>query len=269
MSEQFIEEINALLEQNKPKIAYKRCQKKLLSYTDKRITKKEKAHIAEIYYVMGSILASCKELDEAVSCLGHAIDNNPKDESYYYYRAEMKVALADYHGAIEDYSKCVRINPTNTYYGKRGSAKMQIGDIKGAMKDCSKAIELNPNFGGGYIERGNIKLLSQDFVGAIEDYSACIKLFPDYSHCYSCRAEAKHKMGDIDGAIKDYKKIKQLEPRNEEVKNIIRELSQQKKEINKKTITIPQLTFRPKELPKIHENQSKLVKKVAEFLVKK
>ncbi len=229
MNNEFIEQVNTLMENNKPKKAYKFCQKELLNYADKKITKKDKIQIAEIYYAMGSILASCKEMEEAVRCLDHAIEHNPKDDSYYYYRAEMKVAISQLDSALEDYSKCVRINPTNTYYGKRGSIKLQTGDIKGAIKDCSKAIELNPTFGGGYLERGRAKLHSENYTGAIDDFSTAIKLYPDYAISYQYRGDAKRQIGDIKGAIKDYKKLQQLEPRNEIIKQTLKELTESKK----------------------------------------
>jgi Flp pilus assembly protein TadD len=57
--------------------------------------------------------------------------------------------LADYQGAIVDFSEAVRIDPENAYaYNARGSSKLTSKDIQGAKMDFQKAATL-------YKQQGN------------------------------------------------------------------------------------------------------------------
>jgi len=225
MTQEFINYINNLLENNKPKKALDYCKKELAKYNGKEITKETKSQTAEIYYTMSSILASCGKTKEAIQWIDNAILNNPNDDSYYYYRAELHIENAHYENAIQDYSKCIKLNPTSLTYGKRGTAKILTGNYNGAVIDCTKAIKLNPDFGDGYIERGRAKHQTENFVGAIRDFSKVIEMFPELAFPYGLRADSKIKAGDIQGALEDYKQLKKLDPRNEIAKNAIKNIN--------------------------------------------
>lgn len=228
MTREFIEAVNSLLETNKPKRAFNYCKKELSKFENKELSEEEKVYVAEVHYAMSGVLASCGKMEEARQALNRAIKNNPNEDSYYYYRAEIEVEIADYTRAIKDYTKCIKLNPSSVSYGKRGSVKMMMENFSGAVIDCTKAIKLNPEYGGGYVERGRAKYCLQNYEGAIKDYTKAIELFPEYAFSYGCRAEARRKIGDVKGAIEDYKKLKQLEPRNEIAKQALRELKETK-----------------------------------------
>ena len=82
-------------------------------------------------------------------------------------RAQDKVDLGDYRGAIADYSKAIELNPNDAEaYSSRGVAKHHLEDYRGAIADYSKAIELNPNYTNAYFNRGvdKIKRISKSIV---------------------------------------------------------------------------------------------------------
>jgi tetratricopeptide (TPR) repeat protein len=81
-----------------------------------------------------------------------------------------KYHLTDYYGAIEDFTKAIKVNPNDadTYYN-RGVAKSSLGDIKGAIADFTKAIKINPNYDYAYYNRGLAKYPLGDKNGSCQD----------------------------------------------------------------------------------------------------
>lgn len=225
MSQEILNHINKLLENNKPKRAIEFCKKEIAKFTEDKPSREIREHVAEIYYMMSSIMASCGKMEEALHHIDNAIANNPKEDSYYYHRAEINVEIYNYENAIQDYSKSIKLNPTSVSYGKRGAAKILAGNYNGAVIDCTKAINMNPDFGGGYVERGRAKHKAENFSGAIKDFTKAIEMFPELSFPYGLRADSRIKMGDIEGALEDYKKLQKLDPRNDLAKRAIKEIS--------------------------------------------
>ena len=87
-----------------------------------------------------------------ISCFGQL------NAEYYFEQGNTKSSMADFNGAIQDYTKAVELN-TNypEAYSTRGYAKSILEDYKGAIHDCSKSIELNPNHAFAYSIRGYSK----------------------------------------------------------------------------------------------------------------
>ena len=60
----------------------------------------------------------------------------------------------DYHGAIDDQTKAIAIDPDNKEpYYNRGCAKVMIKDFQGALDDFDEALRLDPEYEDVYIER--------------------------------------------------------------------------------------------------------------------
>jgi tetratricopeptide (TPR) repeat protein len=129
----------------------------------------------------------------------------------YENRGIAKYNLEDYKGAIEDYTRAIKLNPNRagTYYN-RGIAKYNLEDYKGAIEDNDKAIELNPSNAWTYNNRGNAKCGLGDYKEAIEDYTRAIELDPNERLFYSNRGNVKKRIGDMFGANEDFKKAEEL-----------------------------------------------------------
>ncbi len=131
----------------------------------------------------------------------------------YFYRGTAKHKLEDYTGAIEDYSKTIKLNPQNAYaYNNRGNAKEALKDYKGAIEDCNKAIKLNPQNAYAYNNRGNAKGKLNDYTGAIEDYNKAIEINPQYAKAYHNRGYARYNLKQYEEAIADFDKAIELDP---------------------------------------------------------
>jgi len=95
-------------------------------------------------------------------------------------------------------------------YENRGIAKYNLEDYKGAIEDYTRAIKLNPNRAGTYYNRGIAKYNLGDYKEAIEDYTRAIELDPNERLFYSNRGNVKKRIGDMFGANEDFKKAEEL-----------------------------------------------------------
>ena len=134
-----------------------------------------------------------------------------KDAKFYYNEGLRKVedgnqkgGSSDYHGAIEDYNKAIKLNSkyAKAFY-KRGNAKCNIYSLKGAIEDYNQAIKLNLKDNIVYYYRGNAKYKLEDYRGAIKDYKEYIKITHN-KRAYEEIGFAKEQLGDYKGAIEAY-----------------------------------------------------------------
>jgi len=139
------------------------------------------------------------------------IENNSDDAETYYNLGFSKVKSNDYRGAIEDFTKAIRINPNYTdAYNNRGIAKDKLGDYRGAMQDYSIAVEVNPNFTLAFYNLGSSKVKLKDYKGAIDTFTKAVLINPIYAEAYNNRGIAKYNLQDYRGSIQDYTKALEL-----------------------------------------------------------
>jgi tetratricopeptide (TPR) repeat protein len=116
-----------------------------------------------------------------------------------------KYAKGDLAGALNDYNKALKIDPSlaAAYHG-RGNTLKARGDIEEAIADYNRAIELNPRFSDAYYSRGNVRLTRQDINGAIADYNEALAINPYCAMAYANRGLALLLKGKSDEAEKDF-----------------------------------------------------------------
>lgn len=147
----------------------------------------------------------------------------------YKRRAEIKLKLEDYKGAIADYNEVIRLNPTSpSTHNNRGEAKILSGALQDGLSDLRIAAKLYQQVGlrGASIRvqdrieaysayefllRGDEKKERKDYKGAIVDYNEAIRRNP-IPLAFFVRAEAKKELKDYQGAIADYNEAIRLDP---------------------------------------------------------
>ena len=146
-----------------------------------------------------------------------------KDYEYYFNRGQDKFEVANYKGAIVDYSKALELSPIEIclVYSMRGNAKRNLGDLDGAISDQNKALNLDPLYADGYFNRSSAKFEMGNFSCAIDDYTKVIKINPKDSDAFFNRGKVKKEVGDIKGACKDWREASNLG--DEEAKKLILE----------------------------------------------
>lgn len=139
---------------------------------------------------------------------------NPADSSAYFDRGIAKEYLKDYKGAIADYTKAIAVDSTNpdNYY-LRGLAKDKLKNYTGAIADFSKALALEPANADIYYYRGLAKATLKDFKNAIADFTEAIKSNSDRAaEVYAKRGWAKAQTQEYREAIEDYNKAISIDP---------------------------------------------------------
>ncbi len=144
------------------------------------------------------------------------------DANSLFISAKEKGSSGDFHGAIDDYTKSLRINPKNVEaLNGRGLTKSLLGEHQDALEDFSKSLSIQQNGNSAYMIRSNTKIQLRDFVGAIEDLIKAIEIEPEKGPLYRFRGLCKMELGDLKGAYKDW--IKALNLGDEEVSRLLEE----------------------------------------------
>jgi tetratricopeptide (TPR) repeat protein len=132
-------------------------------------------------YELNNYHEALNDFDDAI-----LIGSNPSEiknigkyplSTAYYCRAECRIMLKDFSGAIDDNTSAIQLNPSDyEYYFSRGEAKELMNDIEGAIIDFTKVISLNPINGHAYYLRGKLKLKLNKVDAAQIDFKYANKL---------------------------------------------------------------------------------------------
>ncbi len=122
-----------------------------------------------------------KEVLSEIDDLSKEIENDLENAEAYINRADLKLRMRDFTGAIADYTKALKIKPQNVdAYSGRSRAKDELGDSKGAITDLDQAIENDPHNEFHYSLRGQYKKLLGNQEGACADWTMAAEYGSDY-----------------------------------------------------------------------------------------
>lgn len=165
-------------------------------------------------YLLRNIDTGKKEIPENVD----KTDNNYNSDSVDIYLdlGNIKMNEKNYLGAIEDFTKLIKISPKHSMaYYYRGMAKYELKDYPNAIKDFTLVVENDPHpLLNAYFFRGCAKSDLQDFSGAINDFSIAININPNDIDLYTFRGKAKKNIMDYSGSIADFNKVIELDPKD-------------------------------------------------------
>lgn len=142
--------------------------------------------------------------------------NTPKNfrtmrADLYFNRGILRSTKDNIEGAISDWSKAVRLNPSHAHaYNFRGLAHIDRGELQVAISDFNNAITLKPEVPLFYYHRGFAREQYGDLNGAIDDFNIAIHLNENYYEAYFDRASILRKKRKYDLAINDYEKYLEL-----------------------------------------------------------
>ena len=122
-----------------------------------------------------------KQVLSDIDDLSKEIENDLENADAYIKRADLKLRMRDFTGAIADYTKALKINPKQAdAYSNRSLAKDELGDSKGAIDDLGKAIENDPHNEFHYGLRGAYKKKLGNQEGACADWTKAAEYGSDY-----------------------------------------------------------------------------------------
>jgi tetratricopeptide (TPR) repeat protein len=176
----------------------------------------------DAYYNLGIVKFKLKAFDESINAFTKSIELKNDYYQAYCYRGDAKFAKGLINEAIDDYTKSIKINKDFALaYNSRGVSYKKLGKINEAFVDYNLAIELDSSYAGAYTNRGNLYRLQNNTQLALKDYNSAILLDNKSIESYFNRATLYLKIGDINLGCGDLKKASELNPMNNEVKNMI------------------------------------------------
>jgi Flp pilus assembly protein TadD len=199
------------------------------------------------YYDLGN---EAKDPDEKIKFFTKAIEINPYNAQYHYYRglayktkALFPLAIEDFNkaitfqanypnafinrglcyyemgqhdAAIADYTQALALDSNDAItYLRRGISFQKKGEIDKSLADYSEAIRLKPGYVGALNNRGLIYYRRGQNDKALADYNEALRVNPTYVLGYKNRAALYDRLGDKERADEDRNKIKTLDPKGQ------------------------------------------------------
>ena len=137
-------------------------------------------------------------------------------------RAEAKLLVSDYFGAIQDLSVAIKFKPTSRAYLLRGKTKNNLLDYRGAIGDFNRGLEYDKENEVLLLERAKSQLALKSYEESVLDFTKLIELNPSNKDAFYLRGlikihQGKKEEGCLDlshaGELGDedaYKKIAEL-----------------------------------------------------------
>ncbi|WP_394647464.1 DUF3857 domain-containing protein [uncultured Sphingomonas sp.] len=193
-----------------------------------------RAHVAEVM-----IARQGDRLKPLEAAYAKAIAAEPTEAGAYQNRANFRIGIYDYAGAIPDLSKAIEIEPDADLHLRRAQAYAVTGDAKRQRADLDEALALSPDAAGptmqmarfmldhgekdaalamlderiaaggsevpNYLsEKANLQALAGDGAGAVATMDAAIAANPGNAQLLNSRCWAKGTMRiQLDSALKD------------------------------------------------------------------
>ena len=117
-----------------------------------------------------SELSSKGLFDESIAVLDLAIDTGEPNPYLHYNRAHSNAMLANYEMAVDDYSRCLELEPLNpTAWCSYGYSLARCGRQLEAISAYSQAINQHSTEGANYFLRAASLLMAGDISATIAD----------------------------------------------------------------------------------------------------
>ncbi|PVU95412.1 hypothetical protein BB561_001827 [Smittium simulii] len=105
------------------------------------------------------------------------------------------MATRDYQSAVEQYSKAIDLDKTNSiYFANRSAAYCQLNKFEEAQTDAQTAVDIDPSYAKAYSRLGHACFGAGNFTDAAEAYQEALKLDPSNQATKSFLQAAQSKL---------------------------------------------------------------------------
>ena len=165
-------------------------------------------------------LWTLEDYEKAISDFTSAIDLDPDDAYYYFYRGDAYSNNGQYNKALgsylkaEEFDKDKSLAKTEGLYNNMAVNFSDLGQSDKALEYYTKEIEINPNYYLGYKNIARIYAYDlKDYEKAEADYTKAIELDPENDDNYYSRGYFYlWAIEDYEKAISDFTSAIDLDP---------------------------------------------------------
>jgi tetratricopeptide (TPR) repeat protein len=205
------------------------------------------AHTVDELQPGGSTMRHCALLFAVVSlCLPLTVysqTRTPEAALNHYNNANKKTGKGDLDGAIEEYTRAIRLSShldgsntsnrrlgnsfddyssegitvidpfTANAYNNRCLVRYKKKDLKGAVEDCDQALRIRPGLASAYLNRAAALRELGEQESALKDLDRAISIDKDFYEAFSNRGSLKLDLDDFNGALADLNRSIELNDR--------------------------------------------------------
>ena len=181
------------------------------------------AELPEEHYVLGLAHCQLQQYERGMDCFNAAIAANSADPRFYVSREDAFQVLENWHGAIENYSQALELDPEcRDVFWVRGLAFESLGDWDSAIQDFSKVVPIEEYAGMALLHRGVCNMKLQRPNPAIEDFTSAIELGGSTPGMNKARGLAFLVTGQWRKAIDDFTIYLEADPDPEDIGSVFR-----------------------------------------------
>jgi tetratricopeptide (TPR) repeat protein len=169
----------------------------------------------DVKYCAALIEFSSGKYQDAIKDLNSLTSSETTSEKYMRLLGRTQVALANFAGASETYSRLIGIEtPDAGLFLQRAECFRKTGEWGKSMNDIEKYLTFYPDDKIALSMAGKVEVASGDNLKAIEYFSKNLKVHPNDADCYIDRANAYLVSRSWKWAISDYSMSLDLDPGN-------------------------------------------------------
>ncbi len=148
---------------------------------------------------------------KAIETLTHANQSDPTYQAPLFYRAELKSALGDYYGAIDDYTVLLRmeVGEVDALVG-RARNRMLLRQFRMAKLDLHHAITHSPTDPQANGLMHEVELTLNAYESAFNEYSQMVRSEPENPQGYYLRGKVEVMYGDRETGCSDLSRASQM-----------------------------------------------------------
>jgi tetratricopeptide (TPR) repeat protein len=182
--------------------------------------------VAKVYDSI-SPLGIEQSYENAVKAYDEAIKNSPRNPKLNLMLARLSANKKDFVNSKMYISKALEQKPNYTEaIFLRSQVEVADGDIKSAISSMEGVALISPNDAGVFFELGLLNYNSKDYSRAVFAFERAVILVPNYSNAKYFLGLSYEKLNKINEARVQFEDLVKLNPENEEVRLILKNLSE-------------------------------------------
>jgi tetratricopeptide (TPR) repeat protein len=151
------------------------------------------------------------QYEKAVEEYTKVLENNPTNTvkiQTYVNRAAAYACLNRWEESISDATEAINLDPDNILaYMNRAMAYNAMEEYSLAIADFNQIIELDNTVAEAYVHRAYVYINIEEFNKAIDDCNTALDIDPEQTHAYFNRGLAYKGLGLIEEAIADFERF--------------------------------------------------------------